>query len=123
MADGDDLMRTLVSQARILNIVMSSIAGIMVEASGLPDDRKKESLEEIKGIRDRIAPFRPYVVAGTEELPCIVIAGSPSEGFRIYGPMPDSATASQWGVSAFDKADIWWQVLPLFPANDEVEVP
>ena len=42
---------------------------------------------------------------------CVVVAGNPTEGFRIIGPFKQPHYASEWADEWID--DLGWWVLPL----------
>ena len=47
---------------------------------------------------------------------CVVVTGTPAEGFRVIGPFQQPHYASEWADTWLDSLD-WW-VLPLEHEND-----
>jgi hypothetical protein len=43
---------------------------------------------------------------------CVIMAGTPWDGFRFYGPFANGAEAEQYQGEHLYKCDFWW-IVPL----------
>jgi hypothetical protein len=64
-------------------------------------------------ISDRVAEIEHDALAVASP-PCIVLWGSPVDGFDPIGPFPSHAVATEWAETNLDKD--WW-VLTLTPPD------
>jgi len=43
---------------------------------------------------------------------CVILAGAPWEGFKVYGPFRDGIDAEQYQSKHLYACDFWW-IMPL----------
>jgi hypothetical protein len=43
---------------------------------------------------------------------CVILAGAPWEGFKVYGPFSDGIEAEQYQSERLYACDFWW-IMPL----------